>query len=88
MTHFTSLREAACHRSVRAEQHGHERMETAAEWAVRMGRDPDAELARIKRLADADWNALASEMNPRLHAAQHLAEMDPARRAEIEKDFA
>lgn len=39
--------------------------------------------ARIKALADADWNALAHNPHPVLHARQHLAEMDPAKRASL-----
>ena len=43
--------------------------------------------ARIASMAAADWNAIASEVDPRIHAKRHLAEMNPQRRAELEKEW-
>jgi len=42
---------------------------------------------RIERLANEDWNALASQVDPRLHAKQHLAEMPADKRADLHAEW-
>ena len=42
---------------------------------------------RIQALAEADWNSLPNQPDPVKHARQHLAEMDPERRAELEAEW-
>lgn len=46
-----------------------------------------ANAPRIAKLAEADWNALAHNPDPVSHARQHLAEMDPVRRAQLEAEW-
>lgn len=43
--------------------------------------------ARIASMAAADWNAIASEVDPRIHAKRHLAEMCPQRREQLEREW-
>lgn len=42
---------------------------------------------RIQALAEEDWNALPNQPDPRKHAQQHLAEMTPERRAQLEAEW-
>ena len=41
----------------------------------------------IKQRADAEWDSIDSQVDPRLHAKQHLAEMSAEKRARIERDW-
>lgn len=42
---------------------------------------------RIRRLANAEWNAIASEVDPKTHAARHLAEMPAVRRDALNAEW-
>lgn len=52
-----------------------------------MGRGGQSYRVRIKAMADAEWDSLEAQVDPKLHARQHLAEMDPKRRAELEAEW-
>ena len=43
--------------------------------------------ARIKRMADADWSAIGSEVDPATHARRTVKAMTPERRAELERGW-
>jgi len=64
--------QAACHKSVADEMRDW--------WTPETRKD---RLARIKALADAEWNAIESEVDPVRHARRTYENMTPERRAEI-----